>query len=56
MARTTTDVRMKVLDAFVECVIELGIEKATYRAVAKRAQVGLGTVSALLSEEVGADQ
>ena len=62
MARTTTDVRMKVLDAFVECVIELGIEKATYRAVAKRAQVGLGTVqhyfpkkSALINEALSVE-
>lgn len=44
MVVAETAVRMKVLDAFVECVVELGIEKATYRAVAKRAQVGLGTV------------
>ncbi|MEE8421336.1 MAG: TetR/AcrR family transcriptional regulator [Dehalococcoidia bacterium] len=33
-----------MIEAFIECVSEAGIEKATYRAVAQRAQVGLGTV------------
>ena len=33
-----------MIEAFTECVAEVGIEKATYRLVAERAQVGLGTV------------
>lgn len=44
MVDVASDVRTKVIEAFIECVSAAGIEKATYRAVAQRAQVGLGTV------------
>jgi len=55
MARNETNPdespRDRILDAFVQCVVEYGIERATYRAVAKRAGVGLGTVQHYFPEK-----
>ncbi len=46
-----SDVRTDAIEAFIECVSEVGIEKATYRAVAARARVGLGTVQHYFSSK-----
>jgi TetR/AcrR family transcriptional regulator, transcriptional repressor of bet genes len=50
-ANGLANARERVVDAFIECVVEFGIDGATYRAVAERAGVSLGTVQHYFSDK-----